>query len=121
MLAPFLLAAFSAAAPAYAAADVGRFTKKDCVAPSDFEQCYAEVEEGWADCVNNNCEGQNIDCINICSCIQTRAQLDCAGAYCWNQVRGALPCSALLCLSFWIVQSSRDRDVMLILISSPGV
>ncbi|KAG4216889.1 hypothetical protein PC116_g34630 [Phytophthora cactorum] len=71
---------------AVSAAQVGYFNSESCVDPSGLEQCYAEADAMLADCVNENCKGQNIDCINVCHCINTENKINCAGAHCWNQV-----------------------------------
>ncbi|KAM0273495.1 hypothetical protein ACHAQH_008318 [Verticillium albo-atrum] len=65
---------------------VGHYDSEICVDPSGFESCYKDAEATWADCVNENCKDQNIDCINVCTCIQNLDELDCAGQSCWNQV-----------------------------------
>ncbi|KAI0113350.1 hypothetical protein F4814DRAFT_449797 [Daldinia grandis] len=71
---------------AVSAADVGYFDSASCVDPSGLEQCYSDADARLSDCVTSNCKGQNIDCINVCHCINVRNQIDCAGAHCWNQV-----------------------------------
>ncbi|RYP88464.1 hypothetical protein DL770_004628 [Monosporascus sp. CRB-9-2] len=85
-LASLVLAASLAASPVAWAAKVGYFESKDCVDRSGMEQCYEEADEAWTDCINENCKDQNIDCHNVCSCIQTMDMIDCAGRHCWNQV-----------------------------------
>ncbi|KAI1799908.1 hypothetical protein F4811DRAFT_541855 [Daldinia bambusicola] len=71
---------------AVSAAQVGYFNSESCVDPSGLEQCYADADTLLSDCVTSNCKGQSIDCINICHCINTENQIDCAGRHCWNQV-----------------------------------
>lgn len=79
-------AALAALVAVASAAKVGYFESSTCPDPKGFESCYKDADEAWADCVKENCEDQNIDCINLCSCIQNLSQLDCAGQSCWNQV-----------------------------------
>ncbi|KAI0887858.1 uncharacterized protein GGS22DRAFT_197765 [Annulohypoxylon maeteangense] len=68
------------------ATTVGYFDSESCVDPSGVAECYENAAVEWSSCVNVTCAGQNIDCINVCSCVQTQKQLDCAGQHCWNQV-----------------------------------
>ncbi|KAI1090483.1 hypothetical protein F5B19DRAFT_463213 [Rostrohypoxylon terebratum] len=68
------------------AATVGYFNSESCADPSGLAECYESASIEWSNCVNNTCAGQNIDCDNVCSCVQTQSQLDCAGKHCWNQV-----------------------------------
>lgn len=70
------------------AAQVGYFDSKSCADPSGMESCYADAESAWGDCINDNCRGQSIDCNNVCSCIRTQAEIDCAAAHCWDKVYG---------------------------------
>ncbi|KAI1439452.1 hypothetical protein F5Y02DRAFT_70235 [Annulohypoxylon stygium] len=65
---------------------VGYFDSGSCVDPSGLAECYETAAIEWSKCVNNTCAGQNIDCDNVCSCVQTQNQLNCAGQHCWNQV-----------------------------------
>ncbi|KAI8965135.1 hypothetical protein F5Y11DRAFT_313941 [Daldinia sp. FL1419] len=81
----FLFATALTAATVSAEA-IGYFDSESCVDPIGLGQCYAEADEWLSDCVTNRCKGQNIDCINVCHCVTTQNQIDCAGAHCWNQV-----------------------------------
>ncbi|KAL5050912.1 hypothetical protein BDW71DRAFT_80225 [Aspergillus fruticulosus] len=76
------LAAFQLAA----ADQVGYFEANDCADPSGFASCYDDADEWWADCINENCEGQNIDCHNACECARQGAYTRCAAVSCWNMV-----------------------------------
>ncbi|KAI1456995.1 hypothetical protein F4805DRAFT_203505 [Annulohypoxylon moriforme] len=70
------------------AATVGYFDSESCVDPSGLSECYENAAVEWSSCANITCAGQNIDCIDVCSCVQTQNQLACAGQHCWNQVYG---------------------------------
>ena len=67
------------------AAKVGYFDADVCVDSSGMEKCYADAESSWSDCINDNCEGQGTDCHNVCSCIRTNHEINCAASHCWNQ------------------------------------
>ncbi|KAL4933003.1 uncharacterized protein BDV17DRAFT_252593 [Aspergillus undulatus] len=69
-----------------AAKQVGYFNSDDCADPSGFESCYDDADSWWADCVNETCEGQNIDCINTCEYARQGTYTRCAAAHCWNMV-----------------------------------
>ncbi|OJK03270.1 hypothetical protein ASPACDRAFT_40593 [Aspergillus aculeatus ATCC 16872] len=86
----------------------GYFDSSDCVAPSALESCYDDASEYYAQCITNNCAGGSdecykacggdaacmqsqcpdlgIDCINVCGCVKTSREIDCAASACWNQV-----------------------------------
>ncbi|KAH6690501.1 hypothetical protein F5X68DRAFT_70536 [Plectosphaerella plurivora] len=80
------LSALIALAASTSATKVGYFESSTCADPQGFETCYKTAEESWRECVKDNCEDRNIDCINICTCIERLDYLDCAGQSCWNQV-----------------------------------
>ena len=67
------------------AAKTGYFESESCTDTSGFEQCYEDADLKYTNCVNEYCKDQNIYCMDVCSCVQTQDQLDCAGAHCWNQ------------------------------------
>ncbi|KAI0386499.1 hypothetical protein F5Y04DRAFT_123659 [Hypomontagnella monticulosa] len=85
ILSPSLLAVILATGTA-SADEVGYFDSQSCVDPTGLEQCYEEISSSFASCVNDNCKDQNIDCTNVCSCIRTADEIDCAGKHCWNRV-----------------------------------
>ncbi|KAE8443936.1 hypothetical protein EG329_001246 [Mollisiaceae sp. DMI_Dod_QoI] len=68
------------------AADVGYYNSSSCIDPSGFSSCYNDADSSYADCVNGNCQDQNIDCINACECVRSTNYIDCAASNCWNQV-----------------------------------
>lgn len=82
---PCLLTILLALTPALAKT-VGYFDADECIDPSGLEECYDAASSRYTDCVNVNCEGQNIDCINVCACVQTQGQIDCAASHCWDRV-----------------------------------
>ncbi|KAJ5757321.1 uncharacterized protein N7511_006015 [Penicillium nucicola] len=57
--------------------------KDNCAGGS--QACYDSCD-GSVACMNKQCPGLGIDCINACGCQQSAHQIDCAGASCWNQV-----------------------------------
>ncbi|KAL2862785.1 uncharacterized protein BJX67DRAFT_289406 [Aspergillus lucknowensis] len=75
-----------AAAQLAVAKQVGYFQSESCAAPSDFESCYDEADEGLADCINENCDALGVDCHNACECAKQVAYTQCAVSYCWNMV-----------------------------------
>lgn len=87
LLPSLAIAAALIAGPALAAT-AGYFESEVCADPSGFEQCYGDAEALYASCVDDHCDNNeaNIDCFNVCSCLRTYNELDCAGAHCWNQV-----------------------------------
>ncbi|RAL10728.1 uncharacterized protein BO97DRAFT_479076 [Aspergillus homomorphus CBS 101889] len=94
--------------PAAVTKQVGYFESSNCAAPSALESCYSEADDYYARCVNENCAGGSeecynscggnascmqskcpnlgIDCINVCGCVKTSREVDCAASACWNQV-----------------------------------
>ncbi|EAW11697.1 uncharacterized protein ACLA_093960 [Aspergillus clavatus NRRL 1] len=68
------------------AAQVGYFDSTKCADASGFATCYDDADEWWADCINKNCAGQNIDCHNACECVRQGAYTRCAVSSCWNMV-----------------------------------
>ncbi|CAG1959529.1 unnamed protein product [Fusarium graminearum] len=64
----------------------GYIESKECVDPSGYEQCYKSRDDERNVCINKNCEGQNIDCLNACDCVFNVDVIDCALTHCWNKV-----------------------------------
>ena len=64
---------------------VGYFDSDVCADPKGMESCYDDADAAWADCVDTNCQDQNIDCNNVCSCIRTENYVNCAVTHCWNE------------------------------------
>lgn len=84
-----LFTALLAFGPALAK-EIGYFDGDTCADPKGLEQCYADAEQVASQCVLEGCEEGGMDCLNLCYCIQTASNIECAGTHCWNQVNPTL-------------------------------
>ncbi|KAL4936790.1 hypothetical protein BDV06DRAFT_85420 [Aspergillus oleicola] len=68
------------------AEQVGYFESDDCADPDGFASCYDDADSWYNDCINDNCEGQNVDCQNSCEYARQGSYTRCQVGHCWNMV-----------------------------------